>query len=156
LIAGCAERAILDFRGPELLAVLEHRPLLVKPNRHELAQTLGRALSSDEDVRAGMQELLELGARWVVITDGAASVWIAGPEGSWRAQPVKVPTVNPIGCGDCLAAGVAARLSAGVEMLECIRYGIAAAADNASQLLPSRLDPARVNELARRVTIERV
>ena len=35
--------AILDIRGPELLAALECRPLLVKPNREELALMLRRA-----------------------------------------------------------------------------------------------------------------
>ena len=30
---------ILDFRGPELLAVLDRQPLLIKPNRQELALT---------------------------------------------------------------------------------------------------------------------
>ncbi len=33
--------AVLDFRGPQLLAALECRPLVVKPNREELGRTLG-------------------------------------------------------------------------------------------------------------------
>jgi hypothetical protein len=40
-------------------------------------------------------------------------------------------------------------------MLEAIRYGVAAAADNAAQLLPGRLDPVRVAKLAEQVRIER-
>src|SRR5205085_10436755 len=102
------------------------------------------------------QELRERGAQWVVVTDGSSAIWIAGPEDQWRAQPLRVPTINPIGCGDCLAAGSAARLLAGDDMLECIRYGVAAAADNAAQLLPSRLNPGRVTQMAQRVLIERL
>jgi len=48
-------RAILDIRGPELLAALERQPLLVKPNREELARTVGRALGTDDDVRAAIE-----------------------------------------------------------------------------------------------------
>jgi 1-phosphofructokinase family hexose kinase len=156
LIADCAEWAILDLRGPELLTALKQRPLLVKPNRLELGQTLGRELDSESAVHEAMEELRRRGAQWVVVTDGPGAVWISGPDGHWRGQPVKVPTVNPIGCGDCLAAGIAVGLLHGSEMFESIRYGIAAAAENASMLLPCRLDPARVEELTRQVAIERI
>jgi 1-phosphofructokinase family hexose kinase len=154
LIAERGERAILDIRGPELLAALECKPLLVKPNRHELEQTLGRALESDNELLQAMQELRKRGAQWVVITDGTGSLRIAGPDGFWQATPVQVKTVNPIGCGDCFTAGVATRLESGDSMLEAIRYGVAAAADNAAQLLPGRLDLGRVAKLAKQVRIE--
>ncbi len=52
--------------------------------------------------------------------------------------------VNPIGCGDCLTAGIARSLCNGETVIEAVRFGVACAADNASQLLPARLDVARV------------
>ena len=48
--------------------------------------------------------------------------------------------MNPIGSGDCLAAGVAWALREGASMVEAIRFGMAAAAKNATMLLPSRLE----------------
>ena len=36
--------AVLDFRGEGLLATLDLKPLVVKPNREELAQTVGAAV----------------------------------------------------------------------------------------------------------------
>ncbi len=50
-------RSILDVRGDELLAALEKRPFLVKPNREELAKTLRRELNGDEALRQAMAEL---------------------------------------------------------------------------------------------------
>ncbi|RPI12180.1 MAG: NADPH-dependent assimilatory sulfite reductase hemoprotein subunit, partial [Acidobacteriales bacterium] len=38
--------------------------------------------------------------------------------------------VNPIGCGDCLAAGTAWGLARGDSLVDAVRLGIAAAADN--------------------------
>jgi sugar/nucleoside kinase (ribokinase family) len=52
--------------------------------------------------------------------------------------------VNPIGCGDCLAAGLAIGLNRGQSLKEAVRLGMAAAADNVTQLQPARLDPQRV------------
>ena len=154
LIEGRGERCILDIRGPELMPALAHRPLLVKPNRQELAQTLGRPLGTDDSMRRALLELREAGATWVVMTDSKRPVWIAGPSGIARLHPVTVETVNPIGCGDCLAAGIAAGLVAGQEMLGAVRLGMAAAADNARQLLPARVDRSRMPTLMEQVVAQ--
>ncbi|HZZ71671.1 MAG TPA: PfkB family carbohydrate kinase, partial [Pirellulales bacterium] len=85
--------AILDLRGPELLAALEHRPLLVKPNREELAATFNRALPDEMAVLAALHELRERGAQWAVVTDGMNPVWVASPEGTFRLVPARVEAV---------------------------------------------------------------
>lgn len=145
---------ILDIRGPELLAALERRPLLVKPNREELAAALSQPIEDDAGVIAAMERVRERGATWVVVTDGARPLWISGPDGVFCATPPVVPVINPIGSGDSLAAGIAWALQNEKPMLEAIRMGIAAAADNAAQLLPARIDRSRVRELLARVTLE--
>ena len=146
---------VLDARGPELLEALAMSPMFVKPNREELAHTLGRPLDTDRTLRAAMCELVELGAEWVVVTEGAKAVWLASGEASYRLAPLRVArVVNPIGCGDCLAAGLAWGLSLGREPLECVRLGIACAAQNAAALLPGRLDPERALQDAAQVAVE--
>ena len=40
--------AVLDFRGEGLLAALDLKPLVVKPNREELAQTMQSSLTDTE------------------------------------------------------------------------------------------------------------
>lgn len=132
--------AILDVRGEELLAALTHRPLVVKPNREELGHTLRRELASDEDVWQAMSEINAGGAEWVVVTNGADDVFATHGEVRLRFQPPRVNVVNPIGCGDCFTAGLAWALQCGDAMPTAICIGIAAAAQNAEQLLPARLD----------------
>jgi len=146
---------VLDARGPELLAALELRPLVVKPNREELARTVGRPLEDEADLLRAMQELVERGAQWVVITDGQRDVWAASAAETYRYTPVRVPTVNPIGCGDCLAAGLAVAISEGREIPAAVAFGMAAAADNAAQLLPARLERTRVQRLEREIKMQR-
>lgn len=146
--------AVLDARGPELLAALEARPLVIKPNREELGLTLSREIHSDEDVRTAIAELQRRGAQWVVVTHGQDDIWIAAAGDYYRAKPLPVEkVVNAIGCGDCFAAGIAWGLAQGREPLTAIRYGIAAAAENLGTLLPARLDPQRVVERAAQVVI---
>ena len=139
--------AILDIRGEELLAALPHRPLVIKPNREELGLTVRRELSTDDDVWQAMSEMNARGAEWVVVTNGSREVFASRGEKRLRFQPPRVSVVNPIGCGDCFTAGLAWSLQRGEEMPAAIRAGIAAAAQNAEQLLPARLDAQRLTSM---------
>lgn len=156
LIAETKAPVVLDASGAELLEALPTRPLCVKPNREELSRALGRDLDSNDDLRAAMREVRRLGAQWVLVSHGAAALWACDAERDYIFHPARVSAVNPIGSGDCLAAGIAWGLTNGMKMLESIRTGIAAAADNASSLLPARLDPARVLRLKEAVSFEEV
>ncbi len=150
-------RAVVDARGEELLKALDQRPVFVKPNREELARTLGRALDDDRELADGMHELIDRGAQWVVITEGARAVWACSQSEAYRLRPLRVEKVlNPIGCGDCLAAGLAWALSLGRDPVDCVRVGIAAAAQNAATLLPGRLDPQQTLDEAEQVAVERL
>ena len=132
-------RAILDVRGPELLAALPYRPLIVKPNREELAHTVGRELPTDDDVWQAMFEIHARGAEWVVVTNGSREVFALHDSERYRFTPPPIQVVNPIGCGDCFTAGLAASLQRGSTMPDAIQMGISAAARNAEQLLPARI-----------------
>jgi tagatose 6-phosphate kinase len=155
LIARSPCKVVLDARGPELLAAFEAHPFVVKPNREELAQTVGRPLSDDAALLAAMQELNRRGAEWVIVTEGKRAVWATSSDGVWCLQPLAVePVVNPIGSGDCLAAGLAWGLASGRDVLEGLRIGIAAAAQNAAQLLPSRVNGPQAIEQAGKVSVE--
>lgn len=157
LLARTPCRVVLDARGPELLAALEVKPFLVKPNREELGLTVGRPLSDDAALLAAMRELNVRGAEWVVVTEGKRAVWASSHAGVFRGQPLAIERlVNPIGCGDSLAAGLAWGLSMGRGPLDSIALGIAAAAQNAGQLLPGRVSGSLAIEQSRQVAIERV
>jgi len=144
LLRRTSAQAILDVRGEELLAALPCRPLLIKPNREELEHTLGRNVATDADLCAAMRELNDLGAQWVLVTQGGGPVWLTSQRQTFRFQPGKVQMVNSIGCGDCLAAGIAWALRRGDTMIDAVRFGMATAATNAESLLPARFDAAQV------------
>lgn len=145
---------VLDFRGEGLLSVLDLKPLVVKPNREELAQTAGHPLDDDTKLLAAMRDLNRRGATWVVVTQGPGPVWLGSLDRAYRLEPPKLDgVVNPIGSGDSMAAGIAWSIRRGREMVEAVRFGIAAACDNARQLLPCRLDLGRIEGLERQVRV---
>jgi tagatose 6-phosphate kinase len=146
---------VLDARGPELLAALGEKPLLVKPNREELARTVGATITCDEELFAAMEQLRSLGALWVVVTDGPRPISVVGPEGRCRLFPPPLDSVeNPIGSGDCLAAGFAVAIGNGQAPVDALRYGIACATENCRSLFAGRLDRERVSAWASQIVIE--
>ena len=149
--------AILDIRREELLTALPHQPLVIKPNREELEQTVGRSLQNQEDVIAAAEELRTAGAEWVVISDGALPLTVVGPEERFSIAVVPVETVvNPIGCGDSLTAGIAAAIHEGRSMQDAFRWGVACSAQNLQSLLPARLDYDKMLTVADSLKLERI
>jgi 1-phosphofructokinase family hexose kinase len=156
LIGGTQARVILDASGEELLAALPLKPFCVKPNRDELGRTLGRKIESEEDLRSAIGEVCDLGAKWVVVSRGPKTLW-AGCEGKVGIfHPAMVTAINPIGSGDCLAAGLAWAIRSGMEMFEAIQFGMAAAAENAAMMLPARLSLERVRARTSDITYSEV
>lgn len=145
---------ILDIRGQDLLECLPLQPLLVKPNCDELGWTVGRTLTTEGGILAAMHELRNRGAQWVVVSQGAGSLLASGPTGDYRVRPPRVEAVNPIGCGDSLAAGIAVGVAEQCPMLEAIRLGVAAAVENALDLLPARMSRAATDQRLAEVQLQ--
>ncbi|OAI54389.1 hypothetical protein AYO47_02980 [Planctomyces sp. SCGC AG-212-M04] len=154
---GGAARLIFDFRGPELLECLSFRPFLVKPNREELATTVGRSLDDDAALLAAMRELNRAGAKWVLVTHGGEQAWLTSAEETWQVGPPEsVQLVNPIGCGDSVAAGIAVGLAEQRSVQECVSLGFGAAAANLERMECARFPDARARELAKRAEWRRI
>lgn len=137
LMDHCRVPTILDIRGRELIKCLPLRPILVKPNREELAATVQRPLTSDDDVVAAMTDVQRQGAEWVVVSSGPGPLLVLGPSGLCRITPPTAVAVNPIGCGDSLTAAIAARIHAGCGTLDAIQFGVEYAAQKAATVYPA-------------------
>jgi tagatose 6-phosphate kinase len=149
--------AVLDFRGEGLLGLLDLKPYVVKPNREELGRTVGRAVDDDRSLLEAMRSLNQRGAQWVVITEGGRAVWLSSRDKAYKLYPpTPARLVNPIGCGDAMAAAIAWATRDGRDIVEAVRLGVAAAGANLQQLFPCRFDPARIAEIARLVPVEAV
>jgi 1-phosphofructokinase family hexose kinase len=148
---------ILDFRGEGLLGVLDLNPLIVKPNREELAQTIGSPIHDDRQLLDAMRLLNHRGARWTVVTQGAGPVWITSLSKTYRIDvPPAAKIVNPIGSGDALTAGIAWAIRAGRDIVDAVRLGIATAAQHLDRIDSSRHNLALAEQQANRLTVEEI
>lgn len=147
--------SIVDAQGAALTAALEAKPGLVKPNRAELAATVGRDLKTDSEVMQAMRELHERGAQRVIVTAGREPVLAFDGTIFQRIISPRIKAANPIGSGDAFTAGVVWRLLRGDDLGQACRWGAAAGAANALTLMPGELDRTDVDRLVKEVQVER-
>ena len=146
--------AVVDAQGAALIEALRARPGLVKPNRPELAATLGRELKDEAAVMSAMRELCERGAQRVVVTTGKEPALAFDGQSWWRVHAPRVGAVNPIGSGDAFAAGLVWRLLRGEDLGEACRWGSAAGAANALTVLAGEVHRNDVERLVEEVRVE--
>jgi 1-phosphofructokinase family hexose kinase len=127
------KRSVLDSYGTALTAALRKAPWLVRINKSECEQTLGRTLERDGDFREALRALLEIGVGYCVITDGGRPFFAAGPDGSWRVTPPRIHAVNATGSGDSMLAAFLFGMDKRWDIERCHRFGAAAGAANASK-----------------------
>jgi tagatose 6-phosphate kinase len=159
--AYCVNRAtesavmtIVDAAGEPLRRALASKPLVVKPNRSELAKTLDTPIESENAFRDAIKQLLGSGPAWAVVTEGKAGAIVSDGEKFWRVRSPKVDAINPIGSGDSLAAGLASAISRGQRLPEACKLAVACGAANALTPLAGMVRPEDVSELIERVEIE--
>lgn len=148
--------SVIDAQGPALRQALEAKPSLVKPNRAELAATVGHSLTNEESVKAAMLELTKAGAHRVVVTDGKNPALAWDGRQFWRITMPSIRAVNPIGSGDAFTAGLVWRLIAGEDLGEACRWAAAGGAANALTIKAGELELTQVKRLVNEVKVERL
>jgi len=149
--------AVIDSHGAALRAVLPLRPLLAKMNVRELAATYALPCNTEAQVCRLAGSVLDEGARWVLVTHGAAAAVLLGPEGSvWRLTPPAIDPMNPIGSGDCVTAGLIRGWLDGRSMPEAAVLGLACGTANALTPVPADFRVSDVRRLAGLIRVETI
>lgn len=147
---------IVDAQGAPLLAALPARPGLVKPNRAELAATVGHALPDEAAVLKAMRALAARGAQRIVVTAGKEPTLAFDGRNFWRIVSPRITAVNPIGSGDSFTAGLVWRLVRGDDLGEACRWAAATGSANALTLMAGEVRSDDVERFARDVQVESI
>ncbi len=117
---------IVDATGQRMFAALNEGVDLVKPNLEELEDALGRNIASKEDMLAGCRELLDRGAKRVLLSLGKQGAVITDGRESYYCKSLNVAVNSTVGAGDGMVAAAAIQLEKGAPLQEILRAGVAA------------------------------
>ncbi|GGA49136.1 1-phosphofructokinase [Paenibacillus physcomitrellae] len=129
LIGACQRKGaefVIDTTGEALRNALKHKPLLIKPNHHELAELFGVTLEDKSEVAAYGRKLLELGARHVLVSMAGDGALLLTDTETYEANVPAGRVRNSVGAGDSMIAGFISAWTEGKGLLEAFRTGVAA------------------------------
>jgi 1-phosphofructokinase len=121
----------VDTSGTALTASISARPRVIKPNRAELAEAVGRELDSISDVIAAAEELRALGVERVLVSLGADGAVLVGEHGALFGESTVLERRSTVGAGDCFLAGFLSKFSLdesdeAAALVEALAWGAAA------------------------------
>ncbi|GBC98377.1 Tagatose-6-phosphate kinase [bacterium HR17] len=146
----------LDTSGNPLRLGLTAAPTLIKPNRSELAEALGKPMDTDEQIAQAIRCLTQKGICYVVVSLGAAGAFGGTKDGIWKAVPPPVAVVNTVGSGDALLGGLLhALLTLRLPFERALAFAVATGTANVLVDGPGYVDAATVQGLQAQVQLQR-
>ncbi|WP_108672442.1 1-phosphofructokinase [Peribacillus acanthi] len=117
---------VVDASGKVLEEALKHRPFLVKPNHHELADLFNTTITSVQDVISYGHKVVELGAENVIVSMAGEGALLITKDNVFKATVPKGEVVNSVGAGDSLVAGLIGTFSETNDLMKGFQFGVAA------------------------------
>lgn len=145
---------IIDTTGKDLLNALPQKPLLIKPNNHELAELFNVKFQTVEDIIPFGKRLLEDGAQHVIISMAGNGALLFTKDGIYRSNVLQRPLKNSVGAGDSMIAGFVGTFSEHNDPLEAFKWSVACGSATAFSDDLASVD--LINELISEVEIEKL
>ena len=118
---------ILDTSGEALKHAVSEGVYLLKPNLKELSELVGRELNSiPEQEEAALEAAKKYKIEILVVSLGPAGALLASKNKVHYAAAPSVAMKSTVGAGDSMVAGVVLSLANGNNLLDTLKYGIAA------------------------------
>ena len=145
---------VIDTTGESLRTALQEKPLVVKPNNHELAELFGVEFSGIDDIIKYAQKLREMGAQYVMISMAGDGGLLVTADGVYRSLAPQGTVVNSVGAGDSMLAGFTGTYADTHDPVEAFRYGLASGSATAfSEDLATR---AKIDEILPQIKITKI
>lgn len=149
-------RICVDTVGEPMRLALAEKPDMIKPNKAELSEIVGKNLISDSQILEAARELVAQGVGLAAVSMGADGAFFVTKDVVLRGRAPKVSVVSTAGAGDAMMAALAHYTAAGCSLEETARRSLAVASASVmcdgSQ--PAELD--KILPLIDRVIIDRV
>lgn len=116
---------VIDTTGADLLAALPKKPLLVKPNNHELAELYNTTFSGLDDIITYGKKMLADGAQNVIISMAGDGALLFTQQGVYQTNVLKRELKNSVGAGDSMIAGFIGEYSKTKNPVESFKWGVA-------------------------------
>lgn len=138
VIAAHPGRVAVDASGDGFRLAVAAGPDVIKPNREELEELVGRDLPTLGDVLDAASGIVSRGVTLVVVSLGSDGALAVSADDHWFANATVTTPLSTVGAGDCLLAGLLQALERGATrqaaLVEAVAWGAAAVSLPGSQV----------------------
>lgn len=149
-------QTILDADGKLLKEGLKANPTAVKPNRYELLQYFGKEEASLEELIAMAKSLLNEKTKLVVVSMGLEGSLFIDNEQNLKADALKIDYKSSVGAGDAMVAAMAIGLDKKMPLQDLALLAVAVSAGACLSEGTSPADKKTVDELMKKVNLEKL
>ena len=122
-------RTIIDTSGEPLRLAAQKGVFMIKCNLREFKQLTGEEIQDEEQILSAGDKLIHSGdTQNLVITLGAGGCFLINRDKKSHFRSPTVPIKSRVGAGDSMTAGIVYKMSGGSDLVDAVRYGIAAGA----------------------------
>jgi 1-phosphofructokinase len=122
-------QVIVDLSPPRLDRALEGGPDIVKLSHWQLGEFAGD-VTDPARLRAGAEQVLQRGAKAVLVTRGGEPALVLRDDRAWELIPPRFEAGVSDGSGDSMVGALAATLARGFAWEDALRWSAAAGATN--------------------------
>ncbi|MGC6769204.1 1-phosphofructokinase [Enterococcus sp. LJL51] len=154
LIKQCNAQFVIDTTGADLKNALPHKPLLVKPNNHELAELYQTSFQTVDDILPYGKSLLKTGAQYAIVSMAGDGALLFTNQAVYRSNILKRPLKNSVGAGDSMIAGFVGKFVETNDPVEAFKWSVASG--SATAFSDDLASGDFINELLHEVEIEQL
>jgi 1-phosphofructokinase family hexose kinase len=159
LIKECSDsgaQTILDTSGEALRMGVRAKPVMVKPNLVELEDLFNEKVQGVHHIALKGKRLVDMGIQYAFISLGSDGMIAIHDNDCLLCSVPPVRTIDTVGCGDALVAGLAAAYSRSFSFNEMCRMAVASGTSKAQHAGPGIVTRDEVWQLMEEVTIKSV
>lgn len=128
IVKAAGKKVILDTSGKLLIAGIEAKPTMIKPNIDEIRMLTGSQCDDLDEIIEAAEQIHKSGVPVVAVSLGGDGSIVVSDEGVYRAIVPKIEAVNTVGCGDSMIAGFALGFSEGLSIADTLKKASAISA----------------------------
>ena len=147
---------IVDAVGQRMFSALNQEVDLVKPNLEELENAIGKAVESKEDMLKACYELLDRGAKIVLLSLGKEGAVITDGRNNFYCKSLNVAVNSTVGAGDGMVAATALKLEQGADLREILRSGVAAGTATVMSVGQTSFTKEKYNEVLSNLVVREI
>lgn len=148
---------VLDADGDLFKEGIKAHPMIIKPNKYELALYFGlKGDICNADIIAKAKTLLNDDTRLVVVSMGSEGSIFIQKDGVYQAEALHVKAHSAVGAGDAMVAAITYATQQGYDLETLMKLAVAT---SAGAVMTQGTNPAPyevVNDLLKQVTIKKV